>query len=552
MSAKRLWLVSGFVALAVSLVFLNCVFNAFVWDDEQFIVKNVFLTSWAYLPKLFTTNVVAGAGLLSNLYRPVQLLTHWLDVRVWGYHPGGHHLSTVFIHAAAAVAVFRVLVRMFPLWPATLATLLFTLHPIQSEAVAYASGRSDSLAILCVCLGLLTFQRRPSFAWLCALLGLLSKESVVLFPLFLLLYEYAVGHRTPPRRHLPFWLLSGGYVLVRLTVLNFKSFLNFYDQPNLLTEHVDYRLYTYLTTLPKGLWLWLWPMDLHHERSWSVFTTLGLPQVWGSLLAVGAWLVLSVWLRTRCRPAAAGMWWCLVATLPTSNLLVLINALFYDHWFILPGFGLALIVGCLLTRAFANGLWVRRTAGALGVVAILVSSVLTIRANRLWRDPISLYTHILAYEPSSAKIHNNLAMAYADAGRLQEAIRLYERSVMLDDHFPQTHHNLANAYLAMGSDERALEEFRRAVAIDPRFHHAWLQIGVILFKRGDLQAAADAFEHAIQAYPYAAHAYLGLAQVRLAQGDPQAAQAVLESGLRVQPHNLDLQKARATIRAARP
>ena len=517
--------------------------NAFVWDDEQFIVKNAFLTSPRFLLKLLTENVVAGAGLVSNLYRPLQSLTHFLDVQLWGYRTWGHHLTTVLLHVAASVAVFRLFARLFTPWPAALAALLFSLHPLQSEAVAYTCGRGDTLAILFLCLGLLAFRTRPWLSLACAALSVASKEHGVLFPALLFLYDRTRGRPAPFRRHLPFWLLSAGYVAARLTVLNFQDTLNFYGQPNLLTEHVSVRVYTYLTTLSKGLLLWVWPNDLHHERSWPVFTNLAIPQVWLSLLLVGVLVGLSLRLRARHRPAAIGLWWFLIATLPTSNLIVLINAVFYDHWFILPGLGLAMAAGQALERAFARGGQVRWAAVVLGVGAVLVCAALTVRANQVWRNAISLYTHILFWEPRSAKIHNNLAMAYSEAGREQEAIVLYQRAIALSDEYPQTHHNLANAYLKAGDDAHALEELERAVTMDPAFHHSWLRIGAIRLRRGQAAAAAEAFARAVRAHPYAAEAYLGLAQAYRAQGKPEAARTVLAWGLAALPDHPALQAA---------
>ncbi|MBI2103967.1 MAG: tetratricopeptide repeat protein [Candidatus Omnitrophica bacterium] len=532
---------SGLIALAALLVFANCLLNAFVWDDEQFIVKNAFLGSPRFLLKLLTENVVSGAGLVSNLYRPFQSLTHFFDVQLWGSRAWGHHLTTVLLHAAASVAVFRLLARLFAPWPAALAALLFSLHPLQSEAVAYTCGRGDTLAILFLCLGLLAFRARRGLSLACAALSVASKEHGVLFPAFLFLYDRALGRPAPFRRHLPFWLLSAGYIAARLTVLNFKDTLNFYGQPNLLTEHVSVRLYTYLTTLAKGLLLWVWPADLHHERSWPVFTSLAIPQVWLSLLLVAALLGWSLRLRARSRPAAIGLWWFVIATLPTSNLIVLINAVFYDHWFILPGLGLAMAAGQALERAFARGGRVRGAAAAFSVGAVVACAMLTVRANGVWRDPISLYTHILFWEPRSAKIHNNLAMAYNEAGREQEAIALYQRAIALSDAYPQTHHNLANAYLRRGDEDRALEEFGRAVAMDPHFHHSWLQIGAIRLKAGQPAASAEAFARAVHAYPYAAEAYLGLAEAYRAQGKPDAARTVLAWGRAALPDHPALQ-----------
>ena len=548
----RPWLPGACLALAVSLVFVNCLWNGFVWDDEQFILKNQWLTSWRLLPALLTHNVVAGAGVVGNLYRPLQSLTHLIDVQLWGYRPWGHHLSTVLFHVAASIAVFRLFARLYPAWPAALAAASWALHPMQSEVVAYACGRVDTLALLFLCMGLMAFERHRWLSLLCAAFSMASKEYGVLFPVCLLLYEHARGSKSDLRRALPHWLLSGAYVAARLTILNFHDTLNFYHYPTLLTAHPAWRVFTYLTTLPKGLLLWLWPADLHHERSWSVFASPLLPQVWLSLLLVLMLLGVALWLRTRRRTVAVGILWFFLATAPTSNVFVVINALFYDHWFLFPGLGLAMIVGHIISSAWSGPAWRRRATAVASGTVLLALSLLTVRDNRLWRSPLTLYPHILRYEPRSAKIHNNLGMAYADAGRLPEAIQHYKDAIALSDEFPETHHNLGNAYLHTGDDAAAQEEFERAVALNPHFHHAWIALGFVQLAHQRLQEAADAFEHARRAYPYAPDIYLGLAQVSLSQGDSRAALAALDEGLRLLPDNAALRSARARMRASPP
>ena len=561
-SPKTVWFVSALLLLGVGLLFANCLSGSFVWDDEQFVLKNKFLTSPQFLPNLLTQNMVAGAGIKSNFYRPLQSLTHFLDLQIWGVQPFGHHLTNLLLHAAGTVALFHLVLQLFPLWPAAMATALFAFHPLQAEEVAYVSGRGDLLAILFLCLGLLAFRRHRWFSLLCAVFAMASKESMALFPLFLFLYHQAATSEAssegPPskpvpwKQYVPFVLLSGAYVIARLTVLNFNNTLNFYSQPNVLTEHFPFRVWTYLTTVPKGFLLWLWPMDLHHERSWSVYTSAAFPQVWLSLALVLELIGAAVWFWRRNRPISVGLAWFFAATIPTSNLIVLINALFYDHWFILPGIGLTIVVGALLSwlwKRAAAGI-PRRAVAAAGFTALAFLALATVHYNRVWHSPVELYTHILSWEPRSAKICSNLGMAYADEGKLEQAITYYQRAVALDDEYPQTHHNLANAYLVLGNEEKAMEELKRAVELSPQFHHSWIQMGMIQLKRNHLEEAAASFERAIQAYPYEANAYLGLAQVRLAQGNRESSISTLEKGLQVLPNDPKLQLAAAGLRSS--
>lgn len=574
-------LAAALLGALVFLVFAECLSFGFVWDDEHFILRNAYLTSWKYLPNLLLENVDAGAGVRSNPYRPLEMLTHFLDVRLWGYQAWAHHLTTVLIHAATTVVIFRWLCRFTPppaerplidpgqsaplrpvetsssrppslglgagLAPwsgAFLAALAYGLHPLQSVAVPYIPGRVDDLAILWMCLGLLAFERSAAVSLLCAALALLSKESMALFPVFLWLHQQAAGRPVSWKRLWPFWAVALVYVALRLTVLNFHNTLNFYGHDNVFTQHPSYRLWTYLTTLPEGLRLWLWPHDIHHERAWAVYSSFAIPRVWLSLLGVVAWLGVAAWQWRRRRVVAVGMLWFLIATLPTSNLIVLINALFYDHWFLLPGLGLAMAVSQVpaLRRLSARQTWCAALALSVGLGAI------TWRSNRVWRDPVSLNMHLRRFEPHNPKILHNLAMALADQGNLDESIRLYQQAIAESDVYPHTHHNLARAYEQLGRLDEAAGEYRKALAIDSAFHHSALALGQLELERGRDEVAEQMFRTALASYPYSGEAYLGLARLKLKRGDRAGAIAELERGLKV----VDDARLREALKELRP
>lgn len=496
--------------MIVCCVFANTLGHSFVWDDEQFVVTNAYLASPKHVPKLVTQNIVAGAGIRSNLYRPVQSLTHFLDVRLWRYRPFGHHLTNVLLHAAAMTALFLWLQTLVPLPAAFIAALLYAIHPLQSEAVAYVSGRGDTLAFLWLFLGLLLYRRHLGWSLACALLAMGSKESLVLFPIFLGLDHLGRGERIDWRRFAPFVALSAAYVLARLTVLNFQNTLNFYGTTNILSEHPLYRLWTYLTTLPEGLRLWVWPNDLHHERAWSVYTSLALPRVWLSAIGVAAWIALIAWTWRRARMAAAAMLWCLIATLPTSNLVAIINALFYDHWFLLPGVGLAWLAAQLPWFADPR----RQQAAILAGCAIAVALAWhTWRYNAVWRNGRSLNAHLLRYSPDSPKLLNNYAMSLSDTGELDESARLYRRAIEISDEYPQTHYNLARVELRRGREAEAAAEFRKALAIDPQFYQAHVALGQLALQQQRSDEAEREFRRALELYPYAAEAQRGLTEL---------------------------------------
>jgi hypothetical protein len=446
--------------LIITLVFANTLANQFVFDDEHFVQKNIYLQEIKYLPSLLTQNIIAGSGIVSNLYRPLQSLTHFIDVQIWDMNPFGHHLSNLFLTLLMAMALFCLLKKTFEEKIALTATLLFCLHPMQSEAVAYVSGRGDILASLFLFLTLNFFNNNILLAAFFSLLSVMSKESMALMPAYIFIYQWMMKEKFHYKKYIPVVLVAVFYMVSRLTWLNFNNVLNFYSSPNIFTENITYRVFTYVSTVAGAFKLCFFPYDLHHERSWPVYVNFFSQEV-----LIGAGLLLSIFAlglfelkknkRSLLLPA---LLWFLVASLPTSNILVLINALFYDHWFILPSF-LFLLTIVFYLKNYPKILY-------LGVI---VFALVTPYYNAVWKNPFTLYNHILKYEPNSAKAHNNLAMAYSDIQETTKAIDHYQLAIKISDTYAETHHNLANLYLQQERYKDALLELDLALKINNQF-----------------------------------------------------------------------------------
>jgi hypothetical protein len=458
-----------FILGAILLIHGNSLRHDFVFDDEHFVQKNAYLQSFHNLGKLLTENIVAGSGLKSNLYRPLQSLTHFIDIQIWGLDPFGHHLTNLLLAMMVGFTLFSLLLKHFSPRTSFWATILFILHPLQSEIVAFISGRGDLLAFIFLFLSMKVFDDEKNWwkVFIFAPLAMMSKESLALIPVYLFLWQclFRDKARMVLSRYLAISLVSCAYVVSRLTWLNFQNTLNFYNKPNIFTENISCRIFTYFSTIPQSLINWVFPYDLHHERSWSVYVSWNstLPLLGGVLF----FLCLSVslfwwWKKKNPLYLILFTWWC-VASFPTSNLVVLINALFYDHWYVLPGFSLILLYANWLEHT--SSYYVQRFAP---ILAILYSFP-TIFYNEVWHNPQSLYEHILKYEPKSAKIHNNLGMYYSDNNENELAKQHYLKAISLTDEFPETHHNLGLLYLRQGEIRHASQEFQLAIKLNPEF-----------------------------------------------------------------------------------
>ncbi|MFN8944790.1 MAG: tetratricopeptide repeat protein [Pseudobdellovibrionaceae bacterium] len=520
-----MWKWSLAIVLITFGIYGNTINSSFLWDDQQFVLENQFLTSWHKLPLVFTNNIAAGAGIISNLYRPLQSVTHFFDIQVWGYWSPGHHLTNVILACIAAALLFQFLLSLVLLVDlkakvaAFFITLLYVAHPLQSEIIGYVSGRGDSLAFIFLLVAGINFRTRFWLAAIATVLGILSKESGLLIPPFLLVYDFFTSSSKSEMKsrwykHLLLWILVGIYLGLRFTVLNFHSFTNFYGQENILTQNHSYRIFTYFASFAKGLQIWIWPTDLHHERNWMIsshwyeWLTVCGALLWTSMLGAAAWL----WKKAPL--ISFGCLWFIGATIPTSNLLIIINALFYDHWFVLPGLGFCFILLHFYQAFLAQKKWSR---GIQAVLILSLSCLLGVEIwatqiqNRIWKNPQSLFEHILKYNPGSTKMMNNLAMELSQQGKNQEAKELYLRAIKTSDEYPQTHHNLALIYISEQNFSEALNELKKAIQLDEGFYQSWTYTGLIQLHQNKLNEAAASFRKSLEIHP-TAQAQKGLEQ----------------------------------------
>lgn len=121
--------------------------------------------------------------------------------------------------------------------------------------------------------------------------------------------------------------------------------------------------------------------------------------------------------------------------------------------------------------------------------------------NKEWRDHITFYESTIKYVPDSGRLHNNLAMAYSDKGRTEDAVREYEKSISLGDYYPQTHFNLSNIYISKGDYEKAIKELMRSIEIDSNFLYSHETLAVLYFNQGKFREAGSEAELILKSEP---------------------------------------------------
>lgn len=466
---------------AIFIAYSNVYNFDFVYDDEFFIVKNTYLNSFSHIGDIFSTSSTGGAGFKDSFYRPVQFFLYLVVKSLFGGEGWAFHALNLLIHFFNAFLIFLLATKMrFAKPVALMIALLWCLHPIHTECVAYKSATADGLHTLFLLFGLNLMLPQAGLGSYVAgffsfLLALLSKETAVLGPLVLTsCVFYFSEQRWQWRTYLktaPFWILSLTYTLLRKTVLNFDGDFSFYKQGNVYTDNALFRLYTFFATLPSYLKLLLWPQDLHIDRNFPVFAEPGFPLVIaGMVMCALAFLMIAACVYFRSGkfvfPTFVILWFASTHFLHSGVLLPL-NSLFLEHWMYMPSIAFFLAIGGVIQWLW-NVVNMRLVVAPLVLGLCVVLGNITYVQNRVWANSISLFSHILSLNPKVARARHGLAMAYSDLGENSKALELYE-AALKEQPYPQTYHNMALLYVKQDRLDKAEEYLLKALEMNPEF-----------------------------------------------------------------------------------
>jgi tetratricopeptide (TPR) repeat protein len=449
--------------LLTALVYLNTLKNEFVWDDLNNIVRNDSLNGPVNLK-----------GILINspaqvFYRPIPYLTIVFDHRLWGSNPFGYHLTNSFFHIFNVVLIFYIAARLTDshLIPFVCAAL-FAVHPVQTEAVTYISGRSDPICAFFLFASFLFYlkslkavrHRQEVYfgsALLLFLLGLLSKEIAVVFPFIILAYNSLylnMPFKLRLKRDVPFLVISVIFLFFRRILLDAPTAVLSLDRVLFVPKIFLY----YIALLA-------FPVNLHMQRSLKEFLfLLNMPFILSALILSG---FIFVGLRlAKEKFMRFGLISFFIALLPFSGLIKL-NAEIAEHWLYLSCFGFFL---------FASGMFaqVKPSIARKLVLSIVIAffSILTVQRNTTWHDDISIYKDTLKYRPNDPKLHYNLGNAYLRKGLLNAAAKEYSIAIEGNPSYAYALNNLGLTLEKQGDAKAARKHYEMAIILDPKLDAA--------------------------------------------------------------------------------
>ncbi|MCH8157378.1 MAG: tetratricopeptide repeat protein [Nitrospinae bacterium] len=541
-----------------SLVYFNSLQGAFQFDD-----RNLLTREWVRDLDRFQQNV----RLSSFENRPVLLWTFAANNQLDSKHTFGFHLANLILHVLVSVLIFLILlgVQFFPdngtgpraarslIFPFA-AALLFAVHPLNTDSVAYISSRSSLLATFFYLLTLYVFMamlapgrslRQRVLLGLLTIpgmyLALASKLIAVTLPVILLLwflvffcprYFPNLAARVFGAKMLAVYAGAG---VALLAAAHFYDDLLYSpkDQGLELFGRIPYFLVQTKVIVFYYLKQFFLPFNLNVDSGFPFSTFLMDAKIAVSILLLA---VIVLWILKRGNVwIKLGAAWFFLTLAPTSSLVPL-NDLAVEHRMYLPmSLGLCLAAGWVIGK-------LRRTQQLHALALILiVCGLLTITRNAAWVSEVALWSDAALKNPHSSRVHNNLGKAYYEAGKLDVARVHLEKSVagipkyalaqyniaspelflkrrqeanagnrdlkaktsatdrfQLKADFAEPHYNLASVYLDLGQLDAAETQYRAALALKPEYFAAELGLGSLQNQKGNYDLAIEHFLRSIE------------------------------------------------------
>lgn len=507
------------IAICGLLGFAGTIYSPFQYDDAHAIVRN------PYIKELSKFQETVGIENLIN--RSILLLTFAINRDVGGLDVFGYHLVNTLIHIYVGILLFFVTKELSVLMPYTETRLpiavavFYMLHPLTVESVAYLSSRSALLVALFYLLSFYCFAKYinlrnshnsaqtrnyislPILAIAFFMLGTGTKETIITLPIMAVIYLWLRPSQTLFKKDL------GKYLLIFLPVLAayvaYRIWMGRLFKAQESFELMDQYLY-FLTQIKVivfyYLMKWFLPINLNFEPHIRLVTD------WADLQCVAALGVMFLMAWFIKQPLAKfALFWALVTVLPESSFIPL-KQLASEHRTYLPGMGISLLMGmgCLqLTRGFSS-------ARLAMLSFIILMALLTLHRGLDYRSEINLWEDTARKSPEKILVHNNLASAYIDKKRYEDAERELRLILKLDPTYGNAYSNLGAIYAGQQQWEKAKREFDQALLYNSENPANFYNAGLM---RINLKAPAESIvylERAIEMKPEVADYHFTLGE----------------------------------------
>jgi Tfp pilus assembly protein PilF len=540
------WLALAVIAVVVGVVYWPAIDGPFFADDQLSIVENESIrTLWPLWGDAERGGPLAPPRNTPVSARPLVNLSLALNYQVGGIDPRGYRVVNLLIHLVNVVLLASLLRRALRLryfggkfydasGPiALVVAMLWALHPLVTEAVVYATQRTELMATLfylATLYGSLRYWEAKSTRWLAVAVlacwaGMASKEVMVTAPVLVLLFDRTFNSRTlreawQQSKGLYIGLFAGWLLVLCLAGARpIDESAGFH----LGVSAVDW-WYTQSMVLLMYLRLavWPWPLSIHYEPPYLT----SFAAAWMYVLPVTVLVIGTLVLLWR-RSAVGWLGTLALAVLAPTLVIPIVTEIAAERRMYLPLAALVTLVvagGYLLLRRVLAEKPALRAVALVGIALALVGGVVSSQRLDAFADDFTLWHDIVVRDPQNATAQYNVGTILLDRNEAEQAAEYFRRAIALRDDFPHAHHNLGSALSALGKPDEATREFERAVELEPRYAMGRVKLGLKALAAGRTADAKKEFETALHWHPNDAAAHAGMVEVLLKEG--KAADAV--------------------------
>lgn len=561
------------LAAAAFIVYAGTLAFGFVYDDRAQVLDNRLITDWAYVPGYFTHHVWAliDPSVAPNYYRPIFLLWLKINYSLFDLNPMWWHFSAIALHIVATLQVFWLAQRLLRNRNlAAVAALLFAVHPIHVESVAWVSGVTDP--ILCVMMlgSVLAYLRwrddRSTFTYILAMafawIAFLSKEPSVVLPVMITVTAWAVESSGKDSREkgsafewkplIPFYVLALAYLALRSYIIRgfAHNMANGSVSEMVLTWPAVIAFYLRQLFLPYELSLFHSLPWVESPASWRFYVPLL------AIVAVAVALVFAVRASRERRPLLAAIAWLAIPMAPMMYLRVYMEGeIVHDRYTYVSSVGLVLLLVLVaqlfLERVPQEGRPIR--ARAVAIAFTVVFAVLTFYNQADWATDLLLFSHTLKVAPDSNVGMLDLGVIYAEKGdpeSLAIAKKLFNQVILKSPKNGAAYFDLGHAQYNEGDIANAEKNIFHALQLDPKSAPWWMHFAGIELRLGKFNEAEGAAQEALRLTPNEPGYHAALGAIYLGWQRFDLAEREFKTELKANPGNLTAKKGLATLAAA--
>jgi Tfp pilus assembly protein PilF len=560
----------------IALISYSNTFDAvFHFDDFRFIRDNPLIRDFGYF---IDPSKVDELELIEDVRRYfktrfVSFLSFWVNYRLQGLDLRFLHAMNLAIHVVNAMLVYLLIALAFrtPLLRSSpfkesswiislLSALLFVAHPLQTEAVTYILSRLVLLAAMFYLLSIVAYiGSRISvtstsryglylLSIVSAVLGMKTKENVFTLPVAIAICEFMFFSDSFKKRV----FLLGPFVLTMLIIplayiglsMDAGSLGDTMNEASMRTDTIPrvHYLFTQFSVIVAYISLLLFPVGQNASHDHPMFSSFDFA-VFLSLMFLLAMFGLGVYMLLRSRRgekairlAAFGVFLFFLALSVESSVLP-IGELMVEYRVYLPsaGFLIAIVTTGLVLFGRIESPTSRKAAVIALPLVVLVLSSATYARNNVWQSEISLWKDVVSKSPKMARPHNNLGVAYRDAGKLDTAIEQFQVALNLKPDYVEVHHNIGKTYEYKGMLNEAMEHYKTVIKIKPDNAKTYYNLARIYEYKGMIDTAVDYYRTALKLESNLVRAHNNLGSIYSQKGQYDIALEHFEEAIRLNP-----------------